>query len=189
MSAFTLHGTHDDIDIVLRAPIDRRSDPRVPLNDAAGATASAQVVETSKDGKTALDNLAGAGTLSLTNAAQIRAGDVILIELGDGTVQQTAVDAVVGFLVDITPSLLEDTLAGALVEVLVDPAVVTMDEFGTATLGPDRNWGYRATLPGGDTWRRTGLQFKAVKTLVGAPGGGLTITRTDCIELGAEPCE
>lgn len=173
-------------------PTDELASPRNPLdftND--GATCSYKVFDAAKSEALTADEASGQSVLSVSNPGSFELGDVVEVDLDDGTAHDagavTDVDEDAG-TIQVTTALASAASEGARVRCRLG-AEVAMTEYGTPSLRT-RDWGFQALLLASHPAHVLGKEVDVEITFVGAPGGGLTVLSVihGVVSSPEEPC-
>lgn len=180
-------------DVLVRyvAPTNVGVEPNEPLSNADdGSTASFKVMDPSKSEVLSADEASGQTTLSVTGAAAFEDGDLVDVELDDGSVHETFVtttDPVAG-TIDVNDAIPSAASEGRRVRVRLG-SEIAMSDFGTPKLGR-RDWGFQGTLPGDHPGLEVGKEVDVEISFVGAVGGGLDALEVICaVVRPVDDCE
>lgn len=178
--------------IELAHPTDVVADPQNPLDNASdGATSTFKVYDAAKDEVLSVDEAAAETVLSVTGAAVFEVGDVVEVDLDDGTVHDagalTAVDPGAG-TVTATTGLASGASAGRRVRARIGTQVA-MTEFGTPRLGTT-NWGFQGLLApnhvAGGIPIDTEINVEITFLGTGTPNGNLELLKVLCLVVKPE---
>ena len=160
-------------DVIAQNPLDFTVD---------GSTCTFKVFDSAKDEILTIAHAAPATVFFVTDVGVFETGDVVEVDLNDGTVHDagavTAVDPVAGAM-SVTNGLTGPAAAGRRVRVRLG-GQITMLEYGTPTLGRT-DWGFIGALPKDHPGLKIGLEIELKISFVGAPGGGLDALDVLCL--------
>ena len=170
-----------DVPIIFRAPEDAFNQNALD-NTNDGSTSTFKVYDPAKNEVLSALEVAAQVVLSVTNASAFKIGDVVEVDLDDGTVHDagpvTTVDPTLG-TITITTGLASQAAAGNLVRVRLGTQI-TMTEFGTAKIGR-RDYGFIGFMTDTHPGLEIDLEINVEIRFVGAPGGGLDALEVLCL--------
>ena len=179
------------VTVDLIAPTNTTATPHDPLdNTDDGSTCTFKVYDPAKDETISNDEAIGQTVLSVTDAGNFVAADVVEVEQNDGTLLESTVASVDSTNATIT---LDDALtvaadAGSRVRVRLGDEI-TMSEFGTPVL-EEIDWGFRGALASNHPGLDLQLEVDIEISFVGAVDGSLDRLDTICgVIKPSEECD
>lgn len=176
--------------ILFEHPTNVSVSPNEPLdNTDDGATCSFSVYDEAKAGVLTSAEAAGQDVLSVSNPGSYVLGDVVEVDLDDGTIHDAgaigAIDVSFG-TIQVATALASAAAAGRRLRVRLG-AAVPMAEYGTPALG-ETDWGFAGTLAANHAGLLPGLEVEIEVTFLGTGvlGGGLEATHRICATIVGE---